>query len=58
MSARPYIRCDGDGCMVEDQPAGSPVTFTEARRRLHKFGWHFTQTRRDICPRCWKAGRR
>lgn len=58
MSIRPYIRCDAEGCLNEDQPAGSPRTFTEARAALHRLGWHFTQKRRDICPPCWEAGRR
>jgi hypothetical protein len=45
-------------CMSEDSGPGFPKSATDARRVLHQQGWHRTRDGRDICPNCWKAGRR
>jgi len=47
----------GNRCWVEDS-YGDPQSATEARRRLHKQGWHRAKDGRDICPDCWAAGLR
>jgi hypothetical protein len=64
VSAYITIACDaertpGDRCMAEDSPPGSASrTGTAARTRLRREGWRHTRDGRDICPDCWKAGRR
>ena len=63
MSSYAVIACDaetspGSQCMAEDSPVGLPKSATDARRRLAREGWRRTRDGRDICPDCWKAGRR
>lgn len=62
MSAYSTICCDADvdgaQCMAEDSPLGMPKSATIARQRLANEGWRYTRAGRDICPTCWKEGRR
>lgn len=63
MTAYAVIACDAEvpglgRCMTEDSPLGEIQSVTKARARLRTAGWHRTRTGRDICPDCWKEGRR
>ncbi|MBP5938558.1 hypothetical protein [Streptomyces acidiscabies] len=68
MSAGKYlvVTCDAasprdlDGeCSAEAHWPLRVDTHTELRRLLHtQRGWHTRPGGRDICPDCWKAGRR
>ncbi|WP_405769232.1 hypothetical protein OG539_32665 [Actinacidiphila glaucinigra] len=63
MSAYAVIACDvepdpGALCPAEFYPASLACTATETRVDARRNGWHRTADGRDICPDCWKAGRR
>lgn len=63
MSAHEVIRCDG-GCGLEVywRVAYGGTTWKANRYALRAEGWHVVKTTgkvpRDICPACWKAGKR
>lgn len=54
----PEVSCDGPGCFAAiHYPATR--TITEVRRTARtRDGWRQRPGGRDICPDCWKAGRR
>ncbi|MEV7466185.1 hypothetical protein AB0O20_06670 [Streptomyces kronopolitis] len=52
----PVIRRNG-GCGVETHRPFA-ATATALRRPLRAEGWYRRSSGRDICPDCWKAGRR
>ncbi|MFD6656857.1 hypothetical protein ACFWEB_17155 [Streptomyces parvus] len=56
----PVIRCDGrpvDECGAESSYAMA-ATVTEVRQKRREEGWRQRPGGRDICPNCWKDGRR
>ncbi|MFF3735168.1 hypothetical protein ACFYXM_34085 [Streptomyces sp. NPDC002476] len=59
------IRCDANDPAASDGQCDTehswPVRVahhTELRRLLSTRGWHRPRPGRDICPDCWKQGRR
>jgi hypothetical protein len=58
------IRCDapwpedGGQCLTEWDAPFPTSTATELRAWLKSRGWHRTRATGDICPDCWKEGRR
>lgn len=63
MSVYATVACDaevgpGDRCMAEGTTAALASTAAQVRAYLRGQGWHRTTTGQDICPDCWKAGRR
>lgn len=63
MSHYVSITCDVEDtdvgpCMSEDSGLGAPKTATAARQRIRSSGWHRTRDGRDICPDCWRDGKR
>ncbi|MFE6979419.1 hypothetical protein [Streptomyces sp. NPDC057682] len=68
MTADAYlvIRCDADKATETDGRCGSEASWpvrvenhTELRRLIRdQRGWHRPRPGRDICPDCWKEGRR
>lgn len=52
----PVIRCDGS--VHCDAETGYPGATTAAEVRRGAREWHQRPGGRDICPDCWKDGRR
>lgn len=67
MTADAYlvIHCDAEDPTESDGRCGTEhgwptrvENHTELRRLLKTRGWHRHRPGRDICPDCWKEGRR
>lgn len=52
----PVIRCDGRPACCAEASHAAARTVTEVRR--FQDDWHQRPAGRDICPECWKEGRR
>lgn len=59
------LRCDAKPFAGKAQPCGSegsapyePPTYRNLRAWLKGHGWRQRPGGRDICPNCWKEGRR
>lgn len=57
------IRCDAVAddsytCMTESEGPDHGLTMNQLRDALAAQGWHHKREGRDICPDCWKEGRR
>ncbi|TGG81680.1 hypothetical protein [Streptomyces albus] len=59
MSADLYaaVNCDGPDCFNAIHYPDAR-TATDVRRRSRQDGWHRRPGGRDLCPSCWKEGKR
>jgi len=54
----PVIRCDGSARCDAETGHPTATTATDVRKLRTPDGWCQRPGGRDICPDCWKAGRR